>query len=297
MGILFSAFSGGRRKDIQLPEVSALHLELLSLYASTVTEMMGLLLPLPLTIPQAAGANSKNSPNEDTDSSTSASESGGNKGGIKTSTNTTIQQAQKQIIPVGKAVKQIGERTLKRSEVTNDSEVYRFFHRTNRPHLIFVCHKIQGQRTPLLDSKGLYTKFLDAALNVCEVVFLLSAVPSVEYFHRLLSEQPTLNWLFQRRRIIPIFESSNKPETTADGKVADAKNSSSGTSTSQQRYWEPLMADALQGKLPSLGSFQSDLKVEFAAGTPQEIFVDKFLLLLSDAEKKHSGGGEGDTVT
>eukprot|EP00392_Amoebophrya_sp_AT5.2_P009145 g9173.t1 len=138
--------------------VSALHLELLSLYSSTVTEVLALLAPLSFDARLAA----------------------------------------------------LTERTLKRSELTSDAEIAKFFQQDgNRPsrlpHLIFVCHKIQGQRTPLVDGKGLYSKFLDAGINLCEIVFFLLDVPSVAYLHRLLSEQPTLNWLFKRKRLIPIF--------------------------------------------------------------------------------------------
>ncbi|CAD7937928.1 unnamed protein product [Amoebophrya sp. A25] len=263
MGIIFSAFgtTTGRRKEIDLPELSALHLELLSLYASTVEDAMRLLQ------------------------------------GVRIEPERTLERA----------VGSIGQRTLKRSEVTNDSEVQRFFNRANRPHLIFVCHKVQGQRTPLLDGKGLYTKFLDAALAVCEVVFILSEVPSVDYFHRLLSEQPTLNWLFQKKRIIPIFAGDIVKVIAFDACPHCMCNVQSYPNqilmliiaapflvshlnifqeiflfvifspSRQTRYWEPWVAEALQGNLPSLGMFPGDSAVEFESSVGQDTFVQQHL--------------------
>lgn len=182
---------------------------------------------------------------------------------------------------IQKSLSSVSSRTLKRSEVSTEEGVEDFF-KSSDPHLLFVCHKITSQRTPLLDSKGLYTKFVQKGLDQCEVIIFLVDVPTVAYLYLLLSEQPTLKWLFVKQRIIPVFARDSLDDevsTTADGSTGDDEVSSP-SKIEAPRYWEDRVSDIIGGKLPPLAAYSEDLDIPFNANASPDEFIEKFYLPL-----------------
>lgn len=171
----------GRRTPLESlpPRPEQISCEVLTLYDSVLGDVERVLLecPISLTSPAAdadpggdsaaSGASSKQAPGSGT--STKKFDEGGQGRSSTASSSSTAasergsssprQRAGNHSAPFRDSVRVIKRRVMKRSEVTSENEVQRFFARPDCPDLLLICHKVTSQRTPLLDEKGLYTKY------------------------------------------------------------------------------------------------------------------------------------------
>ena len=76
--------------------------------------------------------------------------------------------------------------------------------------LFVLVHWCEGQRNPIVDSKGLYTKCLASSWESVgsNVLVIVGNLPSVHYFVQMLQEQPTLAVLYSKRRYSPLSPST-----------------------------------------------------------------------------------------
>eukprot|EP00929_Paragymnodinium_shiwhaense_P078017 TRINITY_DN40345_c0_g1_i2.p1 TRINITY_DN40345_c0_g1~~TRINITY_DN40345_c0_g1_i2.p1 ORF type:complete len:356 (+),score=78.10 TRINITY_DN40345_c0_g1_i2:194-1261(+) len=145
--------------------------------------------------------------------------------------------------------------------------------------MIVVVHRCSGQRNPLTDAHGLYTKLLEVAWSRGDVVLMcLLDVPRDGYLSRMMEEQPTLLKLLGVGRFLPIFaaQSSNGAAAAADEAAEPSAEEAAASRLRDAEEAAAWLSRCLDGRVPRVGAY-SELPQAGSAPT--------------DAAKEHAPAG------
>lgn len=159
---------------------------------------------------------------------------------------------------------QVTQCTLRRSQLVQPPEDSL----TSGPlELVVIAHRIAGQRNPLTDAQGLYSKLLAHAWTRADAVLLcLLDMPRDGYFAQLLEEQPTLQGLLSTGRLLPLFAASQPPMLSREDDQACCEPILGGTEATTLTSMGPDEAAeaaeaawwfirSLDGRLPRVDAF------------------------------------------